>query len=195
MDLFFGQAAGWFSFAAFLGTAFFLIRLVLLSTGLGHGHDFDAHDVVLSDHSVDHHTDSSQAFKALSLQSIATFMMGFGWAGLGAYRGGGMNAVESVAVGIIGGVAMVWLLAMLLRNMFKLHASGNIPITAAIDHVGDVYVTVPAAGNGRGQVRVTVNNRQRIYNATSTASTDLPPSTRVRVVKVNQDNTLSVSPA
>jgi len=102
---------------------------------------------------------------------------------------------ESMVIGVIGGVAMVWILATLLRNMYKLHASGNIPIDAAIDHVGDVYVTVPAAGKGRGQVRVTINNRQRIYNATSTLPTDLTPSTRVRVVQVNQDNTLSVMPA
>lgn len=195
MDLLFGQAAGWFAAPAILGTAFFLIRLVLMSTGLGHGHDFDAHDVALSDHSVDHHTDSSQAFKALSLQSIATFMMGFGWAGLGAYRGGGMTTVESIFVGILGGLAMVWILAVLLRNMYKLHASGNIPINAALDHVGDVYVTIPAQGHGRGQVRVTINNRQRIYNATGTTPAELPPSTRVRVVQVNDDNTLTVAPA
>ncbi len=195
MDLFFGQAAGWFAAPAIIGTAFFIIRLVLMTTGFGHGHDVDAHDVVLSDHSTDHHSDPSQAFKALSLQSIATFMMGFGWVGLGAYRGWGMNVVESLFLGILGGVAMVWLLAVLLRNMYKLHASGNISINSALNHVGDVYVTVPAAGHGRGQVRVTINNRQRIYNATSTAPTDLPPSTRVRVVEINQDNTLSVSPA
>lgn len=195
MDLLFGQSAGWFAAPAIIGTAFFIIRLVLMTTGLGHGHDFDAHDVTLSDHSVDHHTDPSQAFKALSLQSVATFMMGFGWVGLGAYRGWGMNVVESLFLGILGGVAMVWLLALLLRNMFKLHASGNIPISSALNHVGDVYVTVPAQGHGRGQVRVTINNRQRIYNATSTAAADLTPSTRVRVVQVNDDNTLTVAPA
>lgn len=195
MDLFFTQAAPWFAVPAILGTAFFLIRLILMTTGLGHAHDIDGGDVVLSDHAVDHHTDPAHAFKALSIQSIATFMMGFGWSGLGAYRAWGVGVPESMAIGVIGGVAMVWILATLLRNMYKLHASGNISIDAAIDHVGDVYVTVPAAGKGRGQVRVTINNRQRIYNATSTLPTDLTPATRVRVVQVNEDNTLSVMPA
>ena len=35
---------------------------------------------------------STYAFKVLSVQAIAAFLMGFGWGGLGAFRGGGRTA-------------------------------------------------------------------------------------------------------
>lgn len=193
MDLLFGQHAGWFAAPAIIGTAFFVIRLFFLMTGLGHAHDvnLDAGADVATDPT---HPDPAQAFKALSIQSVATFMMGFGWAGLGAYRGMAMEVVPSILIGLLGGAGMVWLLGLLLKGIHDLQSSGNISIDSTIGHEGDVYVTVPAAGGGRGQVRVTVNNRQRLYNAVADAG-EIRPPTRVRVVKVNQDNTITVTPA
>ncbi len=43
-------------------------------------------------------------------------------------------------------------------------------------------------------MRVNIGDRQRIYNAISTGD-DLPSGTRIRVVKVNHDNTLTVAKA
>jgi hypothetical protein len=43
-------------------------------------------------------------------------------------------------------------------------------------------------------VRVTLGQRQRIYNAV-TEGEELPTSTRVKVTRVNQDNTLTVARA
>ena len=120
--------------------------------------------------------------------------MGFGWLGLAGLKGGtewGPLMINIVAVA--GGAGMVWVLAMLLRGVASLQSSGNVSIQSAAGHEGDVYLTVPGAG-GRGQVRVTVENRQRIYNAVTTGE-DLPTGTRVRVVKVNDDNTLTVARA
>ena len=66
-----------FSVPAVAGTIFFVLRLALSFTGLG---DFDGDadasgiDVIDGD---PHH--SSELFKFLSVQSIAAFLMGFGW--------------------------------------------------------------------------------------------------------------------
>lgn len=192
MELLFGQHAGWFAAPAILGTAFFIIRLVFMMTGLSHAHDvgMDIGDAVGDPG----HTDPSQAFKALSIQSAATFMMGFGWAGLGAYRGMGLEIVPSVVVGIAGGLAMVWLLGLLLKAVYDLQSSGNIAIADTVGRVGDVYLTVPSANGGRGQVRVTINNRQRVYDAVTDEQEIKPPS-RVRIIRVNGDHTLTVVPA
>ena len=78
----------------------------------------------------------------------------------------------------------------MLRAMNELQASGNISIRTALGCEGDVYVTVPSDGVG-GQVRVTLDSRQRIYNAV-TRGEDLATGTRVKVVNVNDDNTLTV---
>src|SRR5689334_25043112 len=84
----------WFGVPALIGTALFLLRTVMILAGGHHGGDFhsgaDFHGAGHSaDHSVDHDHDkqSAGAFKALSLQTITAFAMGFGWAGLAALNG------------------------------------------------------------------------------------------------------------
>jgi hypothetical protein len=72
-----------------------------------------------------------------------------------------------------------------------LQSSGTISIQDAALAQGDVYVTVPGHGQGQGQVRVVIDDRQRIYNAVSETEA-LPTSTRVRVKCINSDNTLTV---
>lgn len=194
MELLFNDNAGWFAVPALVGTVLFLIRIVMLLVGGGHMGDFHAGDAggVHMGGAADHHSDSSEAFKAVSLQSIIAFMMGFGWAALGAYRGSQLSTLLSIAIGIGGGVAMVWLLGIMLKGMYDLQSSGNIDIHAAVGQEGDVYLTVPCRGEGRGQVRVTLQARQRIWNAITDGEA-LPTSTRVRVTRVNDDNTLTVS--
>jgi membrane protein implicated in regulation of membrane protease activity len=197
-NLFFGDSAAWFTVPAIIGSVFFLFRCFMLLVGAG------AHDIGLDLHADAHadlhggdlhgdgtHNDSAHAFQVLSVQSIAAFLMGFGWAGLAAYRNG-WHWSGVMVVALVCGGAMVWMLGLLLKGMADLQSSGNIPMAAALDHEGDVYVTVP--DGGRGQVRVTVEERQRIYNAV-TRGEDLPTGTRVRVVRVNDDNTLTVARA
>ncbi|MBL8876701.1 MAG: NfeD family protein [Phycisphaerae bacterium] len=184
LELFFGDNAGYFALPAALGTAFFLFRLVFLMLGHAHGMDFDSH--------VDpSHPDPGEAFKLLSLQSVSTFSMGFGWGGLGAYRGGGMSWQTSVLVAIVAGVGMVWLLALMLKAVFDMQQSGNITLDSALGGEGEVYVSIPAAGQGSGQVRLVLNERMRIVNAKSEGQA-IGSTQRVRVVRVHQDNTVGV---
>jgi hypothetical protein len=48
-------------------------------------------------------------------------------------------------------------------------------------------------GDGRGQVRVVVDERARIYNAVSDGDA-IVTSSSVRIVRANDDNTLTVTP-
>jgi hypothetical protein len=181
-DLFFSDHAAVFTVPAIVGTVFFIIRLTMMLT-LGMG------DLGIDG---DHHGDSSEAFKVLSIQAIAAFFMGFGWGGLGSLKGSGWDWPTSVAVAIAGGAAMVWLLGILLKAVHDLQTSGNISMEDAIGCEGTVYATIPAAGHGAGQVRVVVDQRDRIYNAI-TEGESLPSNTLVRIVNVNSDHTLTVT--
>lgn len=188
MELFFGDNAGWFTVPGLVGTVVFVIRIALLLVG----HHGDAGDLHLD--AVDaHHGDPGEAFKALSIQSIAAFLMGFGWAGLGAYHGTGLHWTASIVLGLVGGLGMVWLLGLILKAMYDLQSSGNIDFNNAVGHEGDVYVTVPPKGEGRGQVRIAIQQRLRIVNAVSDGGI-LPTSTRVKITGITSDNTLTVSP-
>lgn len=183
-EIFFADNAVWFTVPAVLGTVFFAGRLVLMMMGLSH--DFagvDGADV--------HHGDSSEAFKALSVQGIAAFFMGFGWGGLGGLKGTEWGWTGAFACALACGIAMVWLLGLLLKGVYDLQSSGNIRIDNAIGAEGSVYANIPGQGEGRGQVKVVIDDHQRIFNAISEGEA-LASNTNVRVVKVNADNTLTV---
>ncbi len=198
MDLFFGDHAGCFTLPAVVGTFFFALRLAFLLIGGASDADLDLDVDVDADFDVtgdapegDHHADPGDAFKLLSVQSAAAFLMGFGWLGLGGLRGAGWDWPVSLAIAFAGGIGMVWLLGLLLRAVYDLQSSGNIDINDAIGAEGSVYVSIPV--DGRGQVRLVINERQRIWNAV-TEGEALPRRARVRVTRVNQDHTLTVAP-
>ena len=193
----FGNGAGWFTAPAIIGTIFFLLRLALMGVG-GHVGDADIHtdvdvhaDVHTGDAAGDHHTDSSEAFKILSVQGIAAFLMGFGWGGLATLRSTDWSWITAMAVAVVCGIAFVWLLGILLKAVYSLQSSGNVSIRDTEGHEGSVYVTIPAKGEGRGRVRVVINNRERIYPAVSDGE-QLPRNAQVRIIRANEDNTVTV---
>lgn len=181
-----GQAL-WFTAPALLGTAVFGLRVVLmLIGGVGADADFDGDGFDLDGE------DSSEAFSVLSVQGVAAFLGGFGWSGIGALLGMGWEVAPAIGVGAVGGVAMVWFLGLLLKAIHDLQSSGTMGPESAVGFTAEVYATIPESGSGTGQVRVVVRQRQRIYNAV-TQGEALPTKTRVRVLGVNDDNTLMVT--
>lgn len=189
LDLLFSDHAAWFGVPAVVGTVFFALRMVLMLMG----GDFAHHDVDAGSADL-HHGDPGEAFKVLSIQSIAAFMMGFGWGGLGGLRGADWSWTASTLFALGCGLGMMWLLAMLLRGMVALQSSGNVSAEDAIGGEAEVYVNIPGQRAGRGQVQVVVNGRQRIYNAV-TEGEALASHSRVRITRVNDDHTVTVVPA
>jgi membrane protein implicated in regulation of membrane protease activity len=187
-----------FTLPAVLGTLVFLLRLGLMTVG-GFDHDVDVpHDIdvdVSGDVDLGHDVeagDSTAAFRLLSIQSIAAFLMGFGWGGIGAIFGFDWPVPAALITGAAFGLALVWLLGMLMKAMYDLQSSGNVRISDAVGAEGQVYANIPAADDGRGQVRVVIDDRARIYNAVSSGG-EIKTGARVRVLRVNQDRTLTVT--
>lgn len=201
-DSLFGDGAIWFTIPAVVATVFFVIRLAMSFFGadLDLGHDalnvgLDILDTDPSDLDAIH-SDPAAAFQWLSIQSLAAFIMGFGWGGLAAFRGSGWSPFMSVLVGVGVGAGMVWVLGALMKSIYRLQVSGNIAMDSTIGIEGDVYLSIPstdsAKGSGLGKVRLVVDRRQRLYNAVSDAG-DIPTHARVRVLRVNSDNSLTVT--
>lgn len=187
-ELFSGETL-FFSVPAVAGTFFFALRLILSFTGMG---DLDSADsTVLDAAGADPHH-STELFKFLSVQSIAAFLMGFGWGGLGGLRGAGWEFGTALLMALGCGVFMVWLLTWLLKIVHDMQSSGTVSIQQAMNAEGEVYANIPQHGQGVGRVKVILNNRQRIYNAVSESEL-LPTNTRVKIVRVNENNTLTVS--
>lgn len=195
MDILFGGNAALFGVTAVIGTLFFLGRTVLMllagDADMHHDLGFDADVGHVDGADLGDHTDSSTAFKVLSIQAIAAFLMGFGWGGLGVVRGWGMPVFAGVAAGTVTGAGMTWILGKLLRWIARMQSSGTLPMESALYEEGIVYVTVPERRLGRGEVRVVVNDRMQYYPAV-TEGTALDTQTIVRVTAINEDHTLTV---
>jgi membrane protein implicated in regulation of membrane protease activity len=199
LDALFSNDMLLFTLPALLGTAVFLLKLGLMTlAGFDADADVDA-DVDLdidvdADMDVEgaHGEATTDAFKILSIHGIAAFMMGFGWGGLLGARTFGWDLPLSVLTGLGIGLAMVWLLGLLLKAAYDLQTSGNIHLRDAVGREGIVYASVPEQGTGRGQVRVVIEDRARIYNAT-TDGEGLPTNTRVRVTGMSADHSLTVA--
>jgi hypothetical protein len=187
LDLFFGGGAWWFSVPALVGTAGYLVRLILSSLGGDHldaGHAGDVVDGM-------HHDGGATV---LSVQTLLTFAMGFGWGGLGAYRGAGWSPSIAVAVGIGSGVALVIILLLLLNATRRLQSTGNLAIDGFVGLEGEAYTDIPGPGGGRGQVRAVLGERERFLNAVAVAD-EIPARARVTIVRANADNTVTVRPS
>ncbi len=198
MDLLFSGEALWFTAPAIAGTLFFLIRLVMLAFG-GIGDAGDAgmdtgFDPAGDPHGAMHHGDSGAAAQFLSVQGVTVFLMGFGWTGYAVLAGLGWTKSAAAGIGLIGGALLVLLVGFLFRGVRRLEASGTLDIRGAVGTVGEVYANVPARGQGSGQVRLVMEQRERIVNAVS-AGEALPTRTRVKIVTVNDDRTVTVQPA
>lgn len=187
-DLLFAEQAPLFAVPAVIGTAFFVIRIALLLLA-GHG---DLHADSGSDFDLDH-GDSEGAFTVLSIQAISAFLMGFGWAGLGAYRGWGLPVFLSLPVALAGGGAMMWLLARMFRFIMGMQVSGTVNVAWALEEHGTVYSLIPAARSGRGQVRVVLSERLRYLQAVTDGDA-IATGTQVRITEINEDNSVTVIP-
>lgn len=188
-DTFFTDEALWFSIPAVFGSGIFLIRIVMMLVG-GDGADGGDFDLDSGDADLHGH-DSSGAFEILSVQGVSAFLMGFGWVGIGSHLGAGWSPAASFGLGAAGGLLLVWILGHALGAVRGLESSGNVSIESALGSTGEVYAQVPESGRGQGQVRVVLSKRQRIYNAISNGP-ELATRTRVRVVGINDDNSLTV---
>lgn len=178
LDLFFADGAWWFSIPALVGTFGYLLRLLFASLGS----DIE-----------DEGFDGDSGATVLSFQGLMTFAMGFGWGGLGAFRGAGWSSSASVGVGIACGLALLGLLLLLINATRRLQSTGNITLDRFVGIEAETYTTIPAAGGGRGQIRAIVAERQRIVGAVSEGP-EIAARTSVTVVRANGDNTVTVRP-
>ena len=207
IDLLTSSPSVWFTIPALVGTIFFSVRLVMAVTGLdfGDGADGDVGGIDGLDGSggdagdggstVDdgvEHAETSSVFKFISIQTVTAFAMGFGLTGLMALHTMKLDMPASVVIGICGGLGFAWLIIWLFKLMYSLESSGNISIRDAYGAEGLTTSSIPAETAGTGRVRVVVGDRERSYAARS-ESESIPMGKRIRVVHVNNDNSVTVT--
>ena len=184
---------------AVAGCALVGIQVVLQLLGIFGDVDVDSTDLdvdvdvdVDGDHGLGTEGHGNLFFGILSFKAITAFIGIFGLVGLIVLDSGLSFAARS---GISAGAGVVGMfgVAQLMLLLVRLQASGTLDLRNAIGRTGTVYVRIPAAGEGRGKVTLTVQGRSMEVLAMSDGP-EIKTGGTVKVVSVEGD-TLRVTPA
>jgi membrane protein implicated in regulation of membrane protease activity len=137
--------------------------------------------------------DSFDGASLLSVKPITGFFLGFGWGG-GIALDMQFSLAAATGIGFVAGVAMMALVAWLIRTIYSMRSDGTRQIDKAIGAVGTVYVTLPANRSSGGQINVTVSGRLETLAALNASLRAIPSGEKVKVVGVVDTNTVVVEP-
>jgi hypothetical protein len=173
----------------FLCIGFIGLLLIILQAILGVfiGHDGDTS----SSGSIDLHGGHGSGSSVVSLKTISAMLLGFGFGGAIMEKNGfspGVSALGGVAVGFLIGAFYF----MLMHSLYKLRSDGTSVLSDAINRSGTVYMRIPGAGTGAGEIQVCFGGRMQNVRAFTKGVTDLPTGTAVRVVALHGDGALLV---
>ena len=159
-----------------------LIMVVLALFGLDH-HDTDVTTAV-------DHMEGSSLF---STKPITGFFLAFGWVG-GVALESRLSLAMATLLAFVSGTVVMLLFAWVIRSIYSMRSDGTRQINDAIGAIGTVYVTLPPARAGGGQISVTVSGRLETLGAVNAALRAIPSGEKVKVVGVVDTNTVIVEP-
>ena len=179
-----------FACIAIPSTVIVLIQTVLLLIGIGddsgsEGADFDEDGVPDGG--------DGDGLTLFTVRGITTMLAVTGWSGM-ALLETALPDIVSVILSVLFGVAMLFLMAYIMKLVSKLQASGNIDVENAIGKVAQVYIPIAPSGSGFGKVTMTVQEKFCEFNAITTAGYTLKTGLYVRIVAVDESGTLVVEP-
>ena len=137
------------------------------------------------------HMDSTGAFTFFSVLSLLAFFMGVGWMGLAARVSWGLGAFPSAAAATFFGIALMMLSSGLMYAVRQMTQVSRYDANTAIGKTGKVYLSIPAKGEGQGQVEVTVSGRRKVMSAI-TEGDAIPPFAAVKIISVRDDDVFVV---
>jgi hypothetical protein len=169
---------------AIVFSAFFIVQTIITLIGgdsdsLGDGDEY----------SID---DDGAGYQFFTVKNMVAFFTMFGWVGIASYSGGLAKWVV-IVLGLIAGAAMVFVMALLFKNVNRLKHSGTMEIKNAIDQVGETYLFIPASRGGMGRVTVRVQGSLRELQAMTDDDETIPTGKPVRVTGIINDSILLVT--
>ena len=163
-----------------------ILQVLMFAMSLFTGSDFDhAPDGQVSD--------SIDGVKLVSVRAIVAFLVGFGWTG-GLMLERGAPLLTTTAAALAVGVVFMLAIFVIMRMLMSLRSDGTLNYKNAIGLTGQVYVTIPAARSGHGQIEILLQGRLTTAQAVTTSATALSPNTSITVTAVENGNLLVVSP-
>jgi membrane protein implicated in regulation of membrane protease activity len=164
-------------------TLFFVLQLVLSFLGQDSPDDLPDSEIQ-ADHGI--------GFQFFTLKNMVGFFTIFGWVGIASIASGA-SVASSLVFAVIGGVAMMGIMAGTFYLLMKANSDGTMKIERAIGQTGEVYLTIKSKRGASGKVQIKVMGALRTLDALTDDETDIQTGRTVRVSDVVHGTTLLVT--
>ena len=163
----------------------FVIQTIMTFVGLDHDTDLDAGGLDGVD------ADGVSGF--FTFKNLVNFLLGYGWAGI-CFKNviSSPTLLQLAAVGV--GVVFVLVWVLIVRQVMKLGVDKTFRLEETVGQVADVYLRIPAAGEGKGKVMVSVRGSVHEIDAVSVSS-GIPTGAKAKVLRTIGTDTVEVEPA
>jgi hypothetical protein len=174
------------------GGTVLVLQMLLMMIGVGDGHpDMDLHHGFDSGGAHDASDHPEHVFSLFSIRAIAAFFTFFGLTGwLG--TSSGWNPIVTLFAAVGAGLAVMVLVALMMRAQSKLTSQGNLDPKNAVGLSARVYLRIPAANGGFGKVQVKLQGRTAEFSA-CTAGPELATGALVRLTRMQTPDTFEVA--
>ncbi|MHB1452759.1 MAG: NfeD family protein [Saccharofermentanales bacterium] len=134
---------------------------------------------------------SLKSLRIFTFQGFVAFFAISGWTGLLFLRVG-IHVAVAIFLAFLCGLIAMTVLALLLRAFMNLQSDGTVQLRNALGAQGEVYLRIPAAGQGKGKVSILIQERYCEFDAITYENDPLPTSSVVRVVDIVSNEILVV---
>ena len=168
---------------ALLASFVFLVQFILTLLGMDHTDmdvDFDGSDTM----------DLGNGMNIFTMKNLVNFIMGFGWAGV-CLKDSISNNILLIAVSVLVGMAFVAMFVFIYAKTRKLEKNGAFNIKDCQDRTAQVYIRIPAGGEGKGKVQISLNGSVQELDAI-TDEDAIPSGTTVKIIEVIEGDILKV---
>ncbi len=160
-----------------------LIMIVLMIFGIGGEADVDT----------DVDTDVSfDGDPSLALFSVKTVLSAFSIGGWIGFTLADVNTVLAIVCAIAGGIATLFIVALILKAIYGLQTDGNVDYKTAIGKTAEVYLTIPKKGEGSGKITLTIQDSFIEAEAVTLSDTPIKTGSRVTITAL-EGNTFTVA--
>ena len=159
---------------AAISTILYLVKIFLCLIGSDHTDYTD-------------HSSTTGSFKIWTLQALLAFGMGMGWMGLATTSGWMLSLTKSLLISFSFGFAMLLLDTYLFTKLLQLNRNPKENPKDWIGSIGQVYVHIPARGEGLGQVIFSINGKQRTLQAL-TKGERIESFSLVKIIGLDSEN-------
>ena len=137
-----------------------------------------------------HHGDMGMPhFQLLTIRSIVAFFSLFGWTGLAFYHQN-LPLWAVILLSILCGFIMMVLTAAIFYGLYKLQSDGNVHYDTAKGLNATVYLKIPAIGQGKGLIRVVLQEKTLDMDAVTTDSSEIPTGANVLIKEVSSSTAI-----